>query len=116
MNTTQINPTDTQLILCDYCIKDHRLDLGASIVRLRHTPAGTHCDLCDTPNLKAMSPLAIVKLCENHGIDAHVTLTNTVRARDVYTYRDDNNHVQEGFDWVTLSSHDPEAVWEFLGY
>lgn len=77
----------------------------------------------NTPIVAKHTPKAIALLAQvwctsmqTHGVEAHVTLTHQIRAREDYNYYADDGTLCRGQEWHTFDATSREAMEEFLGY
>lgn len=69
----------------------------------------------NTQELPQRKLVRLVHFIQDHGIEAMVTVDGKIKAKDVWTYRDDANGVHTAEEWTILEPTS-EAVFEFLNY
>ena len=112
---------------CSRCVHEYDIEFTSYIGHLSELPLTAQCDHCGEIELNTAAFTRITNdsercahdvamLLRSHGFECHITLINTIRVLDGFTYRDDNGCLQYADEWMHLDPTQLDVVYEFLGY
>ena len=120
-----VNGFRTIYSVCDACRRDHGIRLGDYMKRTIDMNSWVTCDACgirptdDKPTVWPTERERAAKraylFLRSYSVECHITLTNMIRAAELYTYYDADGMLCSDTEWHHPDPNDMNNIYQFLG-